>query len=184
MSTGQRPIAREWLMTDERMGERLWKAIDRLPSEDAGIVFRHYATPTDERAELARHIAEICGRRSLTLAIAGDADLARELRAEFVHNPPGLPVDLPFSRSVHSLIEAEAANAEGADLVFVSPIFATSSHPGQKPLPRTLAIEIARTAAVPAIALGGMNSTRFAPLGRQGFYGWAGIDAWLGVKLD
>jgi len=28
-------------MTDERMGERLWEAIERLPIGDGGVVVRH-----------------------------------------------------------------------------------------------------------------------------------------------
>ena len=43
------PPGRGWLMTDERMGERLWEAIDRLPSGSGGIVFRHYQSGSDER---------------------------------------------------------------------------------------------------------------------------------------
>ena len=42
MTDRQRPWPRAWLMTDERMGERLWEAIDRLPVKHSGIVFRHY----------------------------------------------------------------------------------------------------------------------------------------------
>jgi len=74
MTSRQRPWPRAWLMTDERMGARLWTAIDRLPVKLAGIVFRHYLTPPDERSILAKRIADICHRRTLTLAIAEDAD--------------------------------------------------------------------------------------------------------------
>lgn len=179
MTGRQRPLPRSWLMTDERMGERLWEAIDRLPIKHAGIVFRHYQAPVDVRSALARRIADICQRRSLALAIAVDADLARSLGADLVHNPLHVPTDLPFSRSVHSIGQAERANADGAALVFVSPVYPTSSHPGRKALYRPLASRIARTAGVPAIALGGMNALKFAKLERDGFYGWAGIDAWL-----
>src|SRR5436190_13198529 len=35
------PLPRLWLMTDERQGDRLADAVERLP-EDGGIVFRHY----------------------------------------------------------------------------------------------------------------------------------------------
>ena len=179
MTSRQRPWPRAWLMTDERMGARLWTAIDRLPVKHAGIVFRHYLTPPDERSILAKRIADICHRRTLTLAIAEDADLARTLGASLVHNPAEKPQGLPFSRPVHSLEEAEAAKAEGAALVFVSPVHSTSSHPGRKPLYRPRALRIAKAAGVPAIALGGMNSLKFARLQREGFHGWAGIDAWL-----
>lgn len=178
MTSRQRPWPRAWLMTDERMGEQLWTVIDRLPIKHSGIVFRHYGAAN--RAALAARIADICHRRSLTLAIAGDVELARALVAGLVHNPAEPPSDLPFSRAVHSLEEAEAARMEGASLVFVSPVYATRSHPERKPLYRPLAVRIAKVAGVPAIALGGMNSVKSVRLEREGFYGWAGIDAWLG----
>ena len=179
MSSRQRPWPREWLMTDVRMGERLWEAIDRLPIKHAGIVFRHYGMAPEARAKLARRIADICRHRGLTLALAGDVELARTLRADLVHNPPKAPTDMPFSRAVHSLEEAGAAKAEGASLVFISPVYPTASHPGRTPLHKARALRIARAAGVPAIALGGMNARKFARLERDGFYGWAGIDAWI-----
>jgi thiamine-phosphate pyrophosphorylase len=166
-------------MTDERMGDGLWAAVDRLLSSESGIVLRHYATEPTERAALARRIGGICRARDLTFAIAADVELARVLGADLVHNPAEVPTDLPFSRSVHSLEEAEAACAEGAALVFVSPIHSTRSHPGQRPLGSRRALRIARAAGVPAIALGGMDAPKFQPLKRGGFHGWAAIDAWL-----
>ncbi|MEJ8630952.1 hypothetical protein P0F65_16040 [Sphingomonas sp. I4] len=33
-----------WLMTDERLGDGLWRALARLPP-GSGVVFRHHATP-------------------------------------------------------------------------------------------------------------------------------------------
>jgi thiamine-phosphate pyrophosphorylase len=166
-------------MTDERMGEHLWESIDRLPAEHSGIVFRHYHTAPEIRFGLAERIGNICHRRGLALAIAHDFDLARTLGAELVHNPVGNPLGLSFSRAVHSVDEARAARAEGAALVFVSPVYATRSHPERTVLGPLLALQIAREAGVPAIALGGMNAVSSALLEREGFYGWAGIDAWL-----
>jgi thiamine-phosphate pyrophosphorylase len=170
-------------MTDERMGDRLWTAIDRLPIKHSGIVFRHYSLGEDVRATLARRIADICHRRCLALAIAGSVDLALTVGADLVHNPPEPALRLPFSRSVHSIEEAEAARAADAAIVFVSPVYSTSSHPGTKPLGRSLARRIALAAGVPAIALGGMDALKFARLQCDGFYGWAGIDAWLGDAI-
>jgi len=166
-------------MTDERIGERLWEAIDRLPIHDGGIVFRHYETTAHLRAELARRVADLCRRRSLALAIAVDVELARALGADLVHNPEERTDDMPFSRAVHSLDEANAAKSDGASLVFVSPIFPTRSHPRRKPLDRALAVQIAKASGTPAIALGGMNAFRWTQLEREVFHGWAGIDAWL-----
>ena len=183
MTARQRDWPRFWLMTDERMGERLWTAIGRMPIKHSGIVFRHYSLAQDVRATLARRIADICHRRSLVLAVAGNEDLAVTARADLVHNPPEPPLHLPFSRSVHSIDEAEAARADGAAIIFVSPIFRTRSHPDAKPIGRPLARRIAEAAGVPAIALGGMDALKFPRLQRDGFYGWAGIDAWLGEAI-
>ena len=50
MTARQRDWPRAWLMTDERMGDRLWTAIDRLPIKHAGIVFRRYSLLDEARA--------------------------------------------------------------------------------------------------------------------------------------
>ena len=180
MSGSQREWPRAWLMTDERIGNRLWEAIDRLPPNRSGVVVRHYGLRRAERAALAERIAALCRNRGLALAVAADRELAIELSADLVHNPPEPAAELPFSRSVHSIDEAIAARRTGAALVFVSPVNATRSHPERAPLGPALAGRIAQAAGVPAIALGGMNAGRFALLKGGGFHGWAGIDAWLG----
>jgi len=178
MEANQPPWPRDWLMTDERMGDRLWAAIDRVPAV-GGIVFRHYSMPDDERAKLARRVADISHKRGLTLAVARDVVLADSLDAQLVHNPSADPGDLPFSRSAHSFEEAKAACRSGASLIFLSPIQATRSHPGQEPLTRKEVQRILAACPVPVIALGGMSRERFVRLRQDGFYGWAGIDAWL-----
>ena len=63
-------IPRLWLMTDERLGESLWQAIDNLP-RGAGIVFRHYATERKARRALFRRVAKIARQRGLVLLRAG-----------------------------------------------------------------------------------------------------------------
>lgn len=181
MAANQPQWPREWLMTDERLGDRLWQAIDALPA-GAGIVFRHYATAGQERDRLARRVSELCRERALVLAIARDVALASSLDAELIHNPAGTSGDLPFSRSAHSLVEARSAWADGASLIFLSPLFSTRSHPGLEPLPRDVARHIAATSPIPVIALGGMDRQRFEQRKADGFYGWAGIDAWLGER--
>ena len=179
MAANQPPWPREWLMTDERVGERLWEAIGALP-KGAGVVFRHYATREDRRVALAHRVADVCRERRLTLAIARDAALANSLNAALVHNPDGDPRILPQSRAAHSAEEVSSAVAAGASLIFLGPLFPTRSHPGRKPLSRSAAQQIVAACPVPVIALGGMNRARFDEFKSDGFYGWAGIDAWLG----
>ena len=85
------------------------------------------------------------------------------------------PVELAPSRMTTIGVNAYLWRAS---LVFVSPVFATRSHPGAPALGLDRAKRLAEAAGAPAIALGGMNARRFAEL--EGLYGWAGIDAWLG----
>lgn len=177
MAANQPQWPRDWLMTDERMGDRLWEAIGRIPQGTGGIVFRHYTLNGPDRLELGARIAEITRAKKLTLAVARDPVLAEQLGAQLVHNPSE-PGDLPFSRSVHDELEAHAAREAGADLVFVSPVFPTRSHPGATALGPERAAQLARIAGCAAIALGGMTFGKFWGLGPD-FHGWAGIDAWL-----
>ncbi len=177
MTARQTAWPRTWLMTDERLGVRLWEAIDRMPKA-SGIVLRHYTLAPAERLSLAAEVASTCQARGFTLAVAGDIDMARTVGASLIHNPPAVPAGIPFSKAIHSLEEAEATARIGASLVFVSPVFATRSHPDATALGPDHAKRLADAVGVPAIALGGMSARRFAEL--EGFYGWAGIDAWLG----
>lgn len=179
MAANQPPWPREWLMTDERLGDRLWNAVAALPG-GAGIVFRHYGTPKKEREALGRRLARECRERNLMFGLARDVPLAVSLDATLVHNPSEDPKELLFSRSAHSLAEAERACGEGASLIFLSPIYPTRSHPGRQPLAKVESRRIIALCPVPVVALGGMNRARFEERKADGFYGWAGIDAWLG----
>ncbi|MEQ7874033.1 thiamine phosphate synthase [Sphingomonas sp. ASV193] len=171
-----RHIPTRWLMTDERLGERLFEAIARVP-RGGGVMFRHDSLGPAARAALAGAVAELCARRGLVLGVAADAALARRLGARFVHRPVGDSAGVAVTMPVHDAEEARAASAAGAAAVFVSPLFATRSHPGGGALGPHRAAELAAIAGVPGIALGGMDEARFAAL--DGFHGWAGIDAWL-----
>ena len=182
MAANQPPWPREWLMTDERLGEKLWQAIDALPA-GAGIVFRHYATPPTERLRLGERVAAAARDRGLVLAVAGNCQLATELGATLVHNPDSAG-DLPFSMAVHDENQARAARKLGAVLAFIAPMFPTRSHPGARLLDVQQAVALARLAGCRAIALGGMNASRFRELDAAvpgAFHGYAGIDCWLNV---
>ena len=165
-------LPRQWLMTDERIAADLRQAIDRVP-RGGGVVLRHHQS---DAAHGAR-VAALCRERGLMLAVAGDVGLARQLGAGMVHNPQGAAGDLLTSRSVHSREEALAAR--GADLIFVSPVFPSRSHPDGAALGMAAALALVQLAAVPGIALGGMDPDRGKAAMAAGFHGWAAIDAWL-----
>ncbi|WP_245942096.1 thiamine phosphate synthase [Sphingomonas gilva] len=167
-------MPRLWLMTDERMGEGLWDALARLP-RGAGVVFRHYATPPAERRALFERIRRIARRRRLTLLVTGDALPG----ADGIHGRTARRSHGLLSRPVHSRIEAIAAARAGADLIFVSPVFPTRSHPGARTLgPVRLGLML-RGIEIPAVALGGMDARGFRRLGSLRLHGWAAIDAWM-----
>lgn len=161
------PLPTIWLMTDERVGDLLG-AIRRLP-RGAGVVFRHYATPAEERRRLWRAVRRVARSRGLVLVRAGAEKLPGEMG---VHGRCGGGVR---TWPAHDRHEALAGKRAGADALFVSPVFATRSHPGAAALGLRRARAIGTGLGVPLIALGGMDAARFRRL--YGFAGWAGIDA-------
>jgi len=176
MATNQPSWPRAWLMTDERMGDRLWDAIGRLPV-GGGIIFRHYSLPADQRLALGRKVAELANANRQLLAVGRSATLAELLGARLMHNPAA-PTALPLSLSVHDELDAKAARERGAALVFVSPVFPTNSHPEAPALGIGEACRLADIAGCAAIALGGMSRFRFESLDAA-FHGFGGIDCWL-----
>ena len=157
------PIPRLWLVTDERQGEALWPALERLP-RGAGILFRLYRAPDRER--LLRRVDKIARRRGLVLLVSRGRGQGAASRRGGV-----------AAASAHNLRELRAAEASGADLVFLSPVFPTRSHPGARTLGPVRFGLLARQTWLPVIALGGMNARRFRRVKALGACGWAGIDA-------
>jgi thiamine-phosphate pyrophosphorylase len=163
----RQPLPRLWLMTDERQGEGLWRALERLP-RGGGVVFRHYALSPAERRRLFERVRRVARRRGLLLLAGGSG-----IRADGIHGGRGRGLR---SASAHDLRELKAAERSGARLIFLSPAFATRSHPEARALGPARFGLIARQARVPVIALGGVGARNARRLPH--IYGWAGIDAW------
>jgi thiamine-phosphate pyrophosphorylase len=75
--------------------------------------------------------------------------------------------------TAHSLAEIAMARRARADAIVLSPVFATRSHPGARPLGPLRFRLLAARAGVPVIALGGMTAARAR---RVGATHWAAID--------
>ena len=122
-----------WFLTDARRGLDACDTIRRLPAGLCGVVFRDDGEP--DRARLGRAVAQACRSRRIPLTVAGDARLAVRLRAG-VHlrngRWPGLPRRSRGWRtsSAHSRADVVRAARAGAQAIFLSPVFATRSHPG------------------------------------------------------
>ena len=162
-------------MTDERMGDSLFAAIEALP-RGAGIVFRHHATSRAGRRALFEQVARMARRKHLVLIRAGAERLGRGEAG--VHGKGRLTRPGLRTWSAHSRAQAIAGRRAGADLLFVSPIYPTRSHPGAQALGPLRAAGIGQGLGLTIIALGGMDPARFARLRGLGFQGWAAIDAW------
>lgn len=168
------PLPRQWLMTDERLGDALLRAVERLPP-GGGIVFRHYSLAEERRRALFEQVQRAARARRLLLLLAGPADQARAWGADGSHGRG--PGEGLRSAPAHSFTEIRQAEEAGAALIFLSPVFATRSHPDASPLGPARFAELAWSTRLPVIALGGMNSERARAL--SGAHGWAGIDAWV-----
>ena len=164
-----------WLLSDERNDAALEQALRRLP-RGSGFIYRHYHLPPERR--LARWFALLrVARARGHLAILADSALtAREWGADGIYGAPRALY--PTSRLVtlataHSLRELAEANRARADAVLLSPAFATRSHPGARALGPLRFRLLAMHAAMPVIALGGLNPRTAR---RLLWHRWAAID--------
>jgi len=155
-------------------------AAQRLPRGTA-VVYRHFGAA--DRARAARQLVRVSRARGLVLLIAGDPDLARRVGADGVHWPEAL---LPAQRdgeawivtaAAHSADAVQRASAFGADACVLAPVFPSHSRSGNEALGLFRATGIARAAAIPVIALGGVNARTARLLAGRGFAGFAAVDA-------
>ena len=158
-----------WLITDPRAGNPV-KAVRRLP-HGSGVVFRHLELKPMKRAKLFAKLRIVARRRALVLMLGSEPDVQGRWSAMEVQT--GL-----FTMAVHNRRDYLTAWREGADFVFASPVFATRSHPGTRPLgPVRLGLML--DGRLPAVALGGMTARTFRRLNGLKLHGWAAIDAFL-----
>jgi len=165
------------MMTDDRMAD--WAgAARRLPS---GSVVVARARDRRRRAVLANQLTGVA-----TLLIADDHELAADIGAAGLHLPERrmreashwrarFP-DWIITSSAHSL--RGLMGARELDAVFLSPVFATSSHQNVRPLTPARAAFIAALSPVPVYALGWVTA-RNAALLAPSFSGIAGIGLFL-----
>jgi thiamine-phosphate pyrophosphorylase len=164
------------LMTDERMGDGLWGALDRLP-RGAAVIFRHYSLSPSARRNLYEQVRIVARRRGLVLLLAGSPRQATAWRADGAHGRSRhRQSSRPLLRSmpVHDRIELRAARY--ADLRLVSPVYATRSHPGRRALGKVRLGLLLGGERRGIVALGGMDCMRTKALRAMRVTRWAAID--------
>jgi thiamine-phosphate pyrophosphorylase len=165
------------LMTDdERLPDPL--AAARALPRGSLVVVR--ARTASRRRALTMAILGLARLRDLVVLVADDPALAA--LADGLHLPEARMSEAVRWRACHrGLITASAHSltalrkAQQVDAVFLSPVFATKSHPGQRILTAVRANAMARSFAVLVYALGGIDGRNAGSL--RGFCGIAAIGA-------
>jgi thiazole tautomerase (transcriptional regulator TenI) len=83
--------------------------------------------------------------------------------------------ELPLGASIHSAVEALAAERDGADWVVAGHVFPTASHAGMPGRGAELVAAVSERTTLPCIAIGGVRPTHVGALRDAGAYGVAAI---------
>jgi thiamine-phosphate pyrophosphorylase len=173
------------LVTDRRQARRPLPEIvgAALNAGCRWISLREKDLPEDEQVPLARLLLPMIRRHGARLSIHGGAALAGLAGVDGVHLPSG--ADAAGARaklgrqkligvSIHTVTEAEAIDPTVVDYALAGPAFETVSKPGYGPeIGRKGLAELARTARVPLLAIGGINTLRIAEVIAAGCAGVA-----------
>lgn len=138
-----------WLIVSSAVDAAQWRAIRRLPRR-SGVLLLRTLPPND-----LQRLRQLASLRQLSVVAEAPRTSAR----------------------VHDVHELTRALLRHPQLMLISPLFSTRSHPDWSPLPLLRAATLARLAGRRAIALGGMDDCRFRRVQRLGFIAWAGISA-------
>jgi thiamine-phosphate pyrophosphorylase len=171
----RQPLPDLWLVSDERNDARLEQALRRLP-RGSGFIYRHYHLAPEERVARWLALLRIARARGHLAILADSALTAREWRADGSYGAPRALYPtrrLVTLATAHSLRELAQANRARADAVLLSPAFPTRSHPGAIALGPVRFRLLARHAAMPVIALGGLTP---CTAHRLRWSRWAAID--------
>ena len=144
--------------------------------------------------QLAQPIAALCHDYEAKLFINTKAHIALEVGAAGVHLPANAePVgsvketetddNFYIGCSVHHLDAAKKREAEGADFVTYSPIYATASKPGYGPAVGIANLaEVVKGMKLPVFALGGITPTRVSECLAVGAFGVAVMSGVMAPK--
>jgi len=131
------------------------------------IQLRGKGKSIDELVDLASEIHEITAPSDTPLIINDHAEIAARVSVEGVHvgqDDDSIHVarqkagrDLIVGKSTHSLAQANAAQAEGADYVGFGPIFATPTKPDYEPIGLDGIRHANLNVGIPIFCIGGIN---------------------------
>ena len=137
--------------------------------------------------EEAKVLAALCRRYGVPLIINDNVEVALAAGADGVHvGQDDLTVEqvrrlagdrLIVGVSAHSVEQALAAQAGGADYLGVGAVFATATKSDAHVLPRETLAEICRAVDIPVVAIGGIGEDNLLQLAGTGVDGAALVSA-------
>ena len=147
------------------------------------VSVREKDLPEDDQIALVRTLLPLARRNGARLTLHGDAALAKAAGADGVHlsahgdaaaSRALLGPDKLIGVSIHTATEAAAVDPAVADYAIAGPAYETASKPGYGPeIGRKGLADLARSARVPLVAIGGLNATRAAEVLAAGVSGIA-----------
>lgn len=178
-------------LTDQARVPDVAAVAAKLPTGSA-IILRDYAAPN--RQKIARNLAQLTQQHDLVFSIGSDIELANAVGADGVHfreQDLASGADeitrilervtnrkkLIVTAAAHSAAALQRAADFGADAALLSPVFSTASHPGTTPLGLAQFAALARAAALPVYALGGIDEANVKQLLTTNAIGIAAIGA-------
>jgi len=170
-----------FFMTDAKRITNPEHVITQLPKGSA-VIIRDY--DLHDRKVHADKLIKLAKKSGLMTLVAGDAELARHLKADGLHLPEfmlwqaaanytGFTI---VTASCHTIRALKRAATLGVDAATFSPIYPTESHVGAKNKGVSYLSAILKIPHIPnVIALGGINAKRERLLARLPIAGIAGI---------
>lgn len=174
------------LFTDDTRTPDWAEAVRALPMGRAAVVVRHRDAAA--RAALVAALMPICRGRRVLLLVADDVALAQRSGADGVHLPEarmGCIADVRrrkarwlVSTAAHNVRAVRRARRLGVDAVFVSPAFATASHPERAAL-GAVRLALLAQEVDGCYALGGIETKTIRRLIAHRIVGIGLIGGWL-----
>ena len=178
---------RAWAADADALLAQVAAAIDG----GAGIVqLREKHLAHDAFLEEARRFVALCREKGAVSIINDDVDIALASGADGVHvgqedlaagrAREALGPDKIIGVSAHSVAEALAARAAGADYLGVGAAFATGTKADARPISRETICAVTSAVDIPAVAIGGITRENLTELSGCGLQGVAVVSALFG----
>ena len=175
---------RAWAADEDAFFSQIEAAIDG----GAGIVqLREKHASREEFLRLAERFVALCRRRGVVSIINDNVDIAAAVGADGVHVGQEdleagrarelLGPDKLIGVSAHSVEEALAAQAAGADYLGVGAAFVTGTKTDAKPISRETIRAITAAVDIPVVAIGGISHDNILELKNCGLDGVAVVSA-------